>query len=70
MGDPTPIRIILPVFSGEKFQYESYAFALAFHKLIWAHPNVLFTLVTDSVEDYEELTEQLTDRVTLETRPT
>ncbi|CAL8234064.1 unnamed protein product [Arctogadus glacialis] len=63
-GDPPPIRIILPVFGGGGFQYETHAFTLAFHRLIWENPTIRFTLVTHSVEEYEELTEQLTDRVT------
>ena len=66
MGEPPPIRIFLPVFGGDGFQYETHAFTLAFHRLIWANPTIRFTLVTHSVEEYEELTEQLTDRVTLD----
>jgi hypothetical protein len=66
MGEPPPIRIVLPVFGGGGFQYETHAFTLAFHRLIWENPTIRFTLVTHSVEEYEELTEQLTDRVTLD----
>ena len=64
-GDPTPIRVILPVFGNGAFRYEMHAFILAFHRLVWAHPNVRFTLITHSEEDYWDLAEQLTGRVTV-----